>query len=173
MMKITNRRLTMLCSLLLAFGGFSSYAVAQVQFSDNFESYPLYVGPGSQGDIGGGWTIFANVFGNYPGCTDYWYGYGPFPAPNTDAAFSNISNGNTGQALNVFSDYNNGDHANSACLETSVFQEVVFTAADAGSYTFMFDTQVPAPLGADVSTYGFIKLLDPNNNYNADVFNTV
>ena len=54
-MRISIRHLTMLCSLLLTLGGFSSYAAAQVQFSDDFESYNLYVGPtGYEGDIGGG-----------------------------------------------------------------------------------------------------------------------
>ncbi len=173
-MRISIRHLTMLCSLLLTLGGFSSYAAAQVQFSDDFESYNLYVGPtGYEGDIGGGWIIFANVFGDYPGCSQYWYGYGTFPAPNKDSGFSNITTGNTGQALNVFSDYDQADHGNSACIETSVFQERVFSAADAGSYTFMFDAEVPAPLGVGVNTYGFIKLLDPNNGYSQDLFKEV
>ena len=172
-MRISTRHLTVLCSLLLALGGFSSYAAAQVQFTDDFEAYDLYVGPGSQGDIGGGWTIFANVFGDFPGCSQYLYGYGPFPAPNKDSGFSNISDGSTGQALNVFSDYDNGDHANGNCLETSVFQEVVFSAADVGSYTFMFVAEAPAALGVDVVTFGFIKLLDPNNGFSTDLFEKV
>ena len=172
-MRISIRHLTMLCILLLTLGGFSSHAAAQVQFSDDFESYDLYVGPGFQGDIGGGWTIFANVFGDYPGCSQYWYGYGPFPAPNKDTGFSNITTGSTGQALNVFSDYDQGDHGNSACIETSVFQEVSFSAADAGSYTFMFDAEAPDALGVDVNTYGFIKLLDPNNGWSLDLFEQV
>lgn len=151
----------------------SSSAFAAINFSDDFESYSLYVGPGFQGDIGGGWLAFANVFGDYPGCTQFWYNYGPFPAPNKDSGFSNITLGTTGQALNVFSDYENANHADSACIETSVFQERVFGAADVGAYTFRFDTQAPEALGADVSTYGFIKLLDPNNGYSADVFLTV
>ncbi len=151
----------------------SSSAFAAINFSDNFESYDLYVGPGNQGDIGGGWLIFANVFGDFPGCSQYWYGYGPYPAPNKDTGFSNISAGATGQALNVFSDYDNADQNNGACIETSVFQERVFSAADVGTYTFRFSTQAPNPLGTDVNTYGFIKVLDPNNNYNTDVFLTV
>jgi hypothetical protein len=163
----------MLCSLLLALGGFTSHAVAQVQFTDDFESYDLYVGPGSQGDIGGGWTIFANVFSDYTACTSYLYGYGPFPAPNKDGGFSNISEGSTGQALNVFSDYENGDHGNGNCLETSVFQEVVFSAADADSYTFSFDAEAPGALGVGVDTFGFIKLLDPNNGFSLDLLSTV
>lgn len=172
-MKTSISKLATLCSILLALGGFTSLAVAQVQFEDDFESYALYVGPGSDGDIGGGWSIFANVFGDYPGCTQYWYNYGVFAAPNKDTGFSNISLGSTGQALNVFSDYDNGDQGNGACIETSVFQERVFSAADADSYTFQFSTETPISLGAGVDTYGFVKLLDPNNGYNPDIFQKV
>ncbi len=147
----------------------SSSAFAQISFTDDFESYSLTTG----GDLGGGWLAFVNVFASFPACDPYLYQYGPFPTPNSDAAFSNIALGNTGQAINIFSDYNNVDHGNGVCIETSVFQEVVFTAADAGSYTFEFDTEVPAPLGTDVNTFGFIKLLDPNNGFSLDLFQTV
>lgn len=173
-MRVSIRNLAVLGSLLLTLGGFSSYAMAQVHFSDDFESYDLYVGPGEQGLIGGGWNAFAIVWGDYPGCSSqYWYQYGPFPTPNKDSGFSNISIGSTGQALNVFSDYENGDRNNGACIETSVFQEVVFSATDADSYTFRFDAEAPVQLGAGVNTYGFIKLLDPNNGYSLDLFKTV
>lgn len=148
----------------------SGPAFAQIDFTDDFESYDLYVGPGDQGLIGGGWKVFANVFGNYPTCDPYWYGYGTFDAPNKDSGFSNIVIGSTGQALNVFSDYNNADHENNACIEASVFQEVGFTAADAGTYDFQFLTEVPGPLGDGVTTYGFVKLLDPNNFYATVLF---
>lgn len=166
MKRLANKIVTFAAAVLL-----SSPAFAAINFSDNFESYDLYVGPGYQGDIGGGWLGFANVFGDFPVCSPFWYNYGnTFPAPNKDTGFSNITTGASGQALNVFSDYDNTDQGNGACLETSVFQETVFSAADAGSYTFRFDTQTPEALGTDVSTYGFIKLLDPNNGYSADIF---
>lgn len=145
-------------------------ALTKVPFSDDFESYTEYVGPGDIGVIGSGWTIFANVFTDFPGCSTYEYGYGPFDAPNTDSGFSNITAGNTGLALNVFSNYADDVHLAGKCLETSVFQEDTFAAADAGTYDFKFDTQVPVALGTDVSVFGFIKLLDPNNNFNADIF---
>jgi hypothetical protein len=149
----------------------SSSALATVSFSDNFESYPIFEGVLS--DIGGGWVFYVNVYGNYPGCTDKWYDYGgPYPAPN-GPQISNIVEGSTGHALNKFSDYNNGDHDNGACIETNVFQERVISSTDAGSYTFTFDTQVPMELGVDVSTFGFIKLLDPNNGYSLDLYDTV
>jgi len=50
----------------------SSSVFAAINFSDNFETYSLHVGPGSQGDIGGGWLVFANVIGDDPGCSQYW-----------------------------------------------------------------------------------------------------
>jgi len=154
----------------------SGPAMAQVDFNDDFESYTLHPGGGAGniGDIGGGWLGFVNVWGDYPTCNSaYLYGYGVFPAPNSDAAISGIVTGSDGQALNMFSDYLNGDHANGNCIETNVFQEVVFSAADAGSYEFTFDTEAPAALGDGVNTYGFVKLLDPNNNYAPVVFQTV
>ncbi|MGA9572346.1 MAG: hypothetical protein WBS20_00215 [Lysobacterales bacterium] len=153
----------------------SSSAFAAIDFSDDFESYTLYgAGDDYQGDIGGGWLAYGAVFGAYvDGCPDFWYAYGdPFPAPNRATAFSNISLGSSGQALNAFTDYNNANQAD-GCVETSIFQETVFAAADVGTYSFKFDTQVPVTLGPDVSTYGFIKLLDPNNGYNTDIFETV
>jgi hypothetical protein len=74
-MSVSFRKLTMLGSLLLAMCGFSSYAIAQVQFSDDFEppTYTLYVGPGSQGLLSDppSWKIFAAVFLDYPGCSQY------------------------------------------------------------------------------------------------------
>lgn len=139
----------------------SSPALAAINYSENFESYTEYVGTGSLGDIGGGWLVFANVFTDYPGCTAYEYGYGPFPAPNQDSGFSNITAGATGLALNAYSNYADDVHNAGKCLETSVFQERIFSAADAGTYDFKFDVQVPIPLGAGVSTYGFIKVLNP------------
>ncbi|MGB5291578.1 MAG: hypothetical protein WBN41_09035 [Lysobacterales bacterium] len=149
----------------------SSSAFAQISFTDDFESY---VTPPDGNAIGGGWLAFANVFEGFPACDPFLYNYGaPFLTPNSNSAFSNITVGATGQALNVFSNYDDDQHANGNCIETSVFQERVVTAADADSYTFEFDTEVPAPLGTDVNTFGFIKLLDPNNGFSLDLFETV
>jgi len=163
------KRLAKSTMILLATALMSSSAFAAIDFTDDFESYTLNDGT-NLGDLGGGWTAFANVFTGFPACTPYLYGYGPCAAPNSNSAFSNIALGNTGQALNVFSNYDDDQHANGNCIESSVFQERVFSAADAGSYTFKFVTEAPVALGADVSTYAFIKLLDPNNGYNADIF---
>ena len=164
------KRLAKSILILLAMALVSSSAFAAINFSDDFESY---VTPADGNAIGGGWTAFANVFGGFPTCDPYFYGYGPFLAPNSNSAFSNISLGNTGQVLNVFSNYDDDQHAAGNCLETSVFQEITFSAADAGSYTFMFVTEVPDALGTGVDTFGFIKLLDPNNGYSLDLFEAV
>lgn len=172
-MRITIGRLTTFCCLLLAQCGFSGYAAAQINSFDDFESYALYVGPGDEGLIGGGWTAYATVFADWPGCSSFSYGYGAFATPNKDEGFSNITPGSSGQALNVFSDYANADHGNSRCLETSVFQERTLTAADADSYTFSFDTQINDSLGADVETFAFIKLLDPGAGFAQVSFDSV
>lgn len=166
------KRLVKNTLILLATVTLSSTAFAEIDYSDDFESYTLNNG-GNLGDLGGGWTAFANVFTGFPACDPYIYGYGPFPTPNSDSAFSSIVLGSTGQALNVFSNYDDDQHANGNCIETSVFQERIFSAADAGSYEFKFDTEVPAPLGADVNVFGFIKLLDPNNGFATVLFETV
>jgi len=155
---------------LLATALLSSSAFAAISFTDDFESY---VTPPDGNAIGGGWTAFANVFGGFPTCDPYFYGYGPFLTPNSNSAFSNIAVGSTGQVLNVFSNYDDGEHANGNCLETSVFQERNFVAADAGLYRFKFVTEAPAPLGDGVNTYAFVKLLDPNNGFSLDLFETV
>lgn len=168
------KRLAKYAATIAATALMSGSAFAAIDFSDDFESYNLPDG----GVIGGGWTWYLNGWTDadgtpgFPTCDTYVFGYGPNPAPNSNGpyAVSNIAVGATGQALNVFSDYGNQDYQlGGDCLETSVFQEMVFSAADAGDYTFSFDVQVPEALGDGVTTFGFVKLLDPNNGY-SDVF---
>jgi len=154
----------------------SGSAFAALNFSDDFESYSLPDGT----TIGGGWTWYLNGWTDddgrpgFPTCDVPVFGYGPNPAPNSNGtpnwAVSNIAEGATGKALNVFSDYGNQNyHGGGDCLETIVFQETVFDAGDAGNYTFSFDTQVPEALGAGVTTFAFVKLLDPSAGW-SDVF---
>jgi hypothetical protein len=153
----------------------SSSAFAAIDYSEDFEGYTEFTGTDIS-PLGGDWLGYATVFYDYPGCSEWHYNYTdtPFPAPNKAGGFSNISVGKTGKALNIFSDYENrGAQEGSECIETSVFQEVVFKAADAGTYSFIFSTQAPGTLGPDVSTYGFVKLLDPNNGYQAVIFEKV
>jgi hypothetical protein len=148
----------------------SGPAFAAISFSDDFESYPIYEG-GDATDLGGGWTLYVNVFGNFSACDSYLYGYGPFPTPNGPDV-SNIVAGSDGNALNAFSNYGDEQHGNGNCLETNVFQERIVSASDIGSYTFLFQTEVPGDLGAGVETYAFIKLID-SNNFNTLIFEKV
>jgi hypothetical protein len=108
-----------------------------------------------------GWLVFGNVFG-----LDwaYWYGYGPFPAPNDGGAFCTIGIDGGNQFLNVFSDYNNGDHPN-AWIESNVFQEQIVDASDVGeTWIFIFDAK-RGNLVAPTTAAAFIKTLDPNAGY--------
>ena len=111
-----------------------------------------------------GWLVFANVFG--PDWA-YWYGYGPFAAPNDGFGFCQIAagegNGAQGaQQLVVFSDYNNGDHANNAHIESIVFQEMIVGPGDV-TETWVFDFQAKmGNLELESTAVAFIKTLDPN-----------
>ncbi len=114
-----------------------------------------------------GWLVFGNVFGPDWG---YWYGYGPFPAPNDGAAFCAIVIGQGGpdqgeQQLSVYSDYNNGDHGNGAWIESNVFQEQTVEAQDVG-YNAIFDFQAKmGNLEGSSTAQAFIKTLDPANGW--------
>ncbi|MFO7655096.1 MAG: hypothetical protein R6X25_14955 [Candidatus Krumholzibacteriia bacterium] len=122
-----------------------------------------------------GWLVFANVFG--PDWS-YWYGYGPFPAPNDGPAFSQIVTGEGGaaqgtQQLVVISDYNNADHGNGAFIESNVFQEQTVTAGDVGqTWFFGFDAKI-GNLEGSTTALAFIKTLDPGSSYAMTNFITV
>lgn len=122
-----------------------------------------------------GWLVYGNVFG--PDWS-YWYGYGPFPAPNGGAAFCAIATGEGGaeqgaQQLSVYSDYNNGDHASGAHIESNVFHEQSIAAADVGQ-TWVFDFQAKlGNLEGATTALAFIKTLDPNSGYAMTNFITV
>ena len=145
-------------------------------YSQNFEGMEVAV-DGSTALTDDGWLAFANVFG--PDWA-YWYGYGPFGAPNNSGgpAFSNVVTGEGGvdqgdRQLVVFSDYNNGDHGNGAYIESNVFQEQTVGAADVGSLvTFTFDAKL-GNLEAPTTALAFIKTLDPGAGYAMTNFETV
>jgi len=113
-----------------------------------------------------GWLVFGNVFGYDLG---YWYGYGPFGAPNDGAAFCALVSGQGGAEqgavqLSVFSDYNNADHPQ-AWIESNVFQEQTVEAGDVGStYVFEFDAKM-GNLELRSTAAAFIKTLDPGNGW--------
>ena len=116
-----------------------------------------------------GWKVFGNVFG--PDWS-YWYGYGPFPAPNGGPGFSAIDVGQGDpaqgiQQLVVYNDYNNGNHGDgsNAIIEANVFQEQMIGAADVGStWRFEFDAKRGNLAGASMAG-AFFKTLNPAAGY--------
>ncbi len=130
--------------------------LALTPYSQNFESYAL---PSPGGLLGDGWVVYGNVFGYDWG---WWYGYGTFAAPNDGAAFCAIvaGEGIDAQCLSVYSDYNNGSHAN-GIIESNVFQEQPIGAGDVGEvWTFGFMAK-HGNLGGQSTAAAFIKTLNP------------
>jgi hypothetical protein len=118
-----------------------------------------------------GWIIYANVFDP---AGNYLYGYGTFPAPNPGIGFSAITDGQQSadqgsQSLVIYSDYNNGDHANGNYIEASVFKEQIIQSANVGQYAiFSFDVKKSDFVGngqGDAQMYAFIKVLDPAQGF--------
>ncbi len=140
-------------------------------YKQNFEG--LDAGdPDALGTFGGeGFQVFDASFRDGV----FLYSYGPFSAPNGGQGFSAIAAGQGGvaqgaQYLNIYSDYGNVDHADSAINHiTSVFKEYTITADDIGdTYTLSFDAKRPETGGLDaskVTALAFIKTLDPANNF--------
>lgn len=138
-----------------------------------------------------GYLVFANVF-NPSGVP--LYGYGPFPAPNGGAAFAGVDQNKGGfdqgtKHVVIYSDYNNGDHANGNTIEANVFQE--FGAIPAGyvgktlqwfgqyNRTNINDSASPPCTDpndpgypSDAEAQAFIKTLDPNAGYAPSSFLT-
>lgn len=139
-------------------------AMAITPYSEDFESLDAS-NPAALGDAG--WLIFANVFA--PDFS-YLYGYGVFPAPNDGGGFCVVATGEGGaaqgeQQLNVFSDYNNEDHANGNWIEANVFQEMSIDAENVGeNWIFEFDAKL-GNLEGQTTAIAFIKTLDPNNGF--------
>jgi len=165
----TFLRVFLLVAILAGFTSVNGFALAP--YGQDFEGL-------DQGDINAladdGWLVFANVFG--PDWS-YWYGYGPFPAPNDGAAFCAIVIGEGGpeqgeQQLSVYSDYNNPDHGEGAHIEANVFQEQVIDAEDVGhTWAFDFDAKM-GNLEGETTALAFIKTLDPENGYQMTNFIT-
>jgi hypothetical protein len=152
-------------------------------YSQNFETLaPSGSGFGNAALGNDGWLIYANVF---TAGGAYLYGYGPYAAPNGNAAFSGITGELAGlggpqqgnQQLVVYSDYNNnGAHGSGQLVEALVFQQQTVGAGDVGTtWTFRFDARLYAPGGllAPSTAQAFIKTLDPNNGFQATGFNSV
>jgi hypothetical protein len=142
-------------------------------YSQDFEGL-VQADPAALGNDG--WLYFANVFSGTNG--GYLYGYGPGPAPNGGPGFSAVATGQGGpsqglQQLVVYSDYNNGDHANGNLIEANVFQEQFVGAADVGTeWRFQFDAKL-GDIQPASTALAFIKTLDPNAGYALTNFLTV
>jgi hypothetical protein len=123
-----------------------------------------------------GWWVFGNVFS--PDHSTYYYGYGPFPAPNGGPGFSAIDVGQGGadqgaQQLSVYSDYNNDDHADGNQIEANVYHEQTIGAGDVGhTALFQFDAKL-GNLVAPSTALAFIKTLNPAAGYALTNFITV
>lgn len=160
-------------ALIAAFAG--SAMAALTPYSQSFEGLTMS-DPGALANDG--WKVFGNVFNSSGG---YLYGYGPFPAPNGGNGFSAIGTGEGGvaqgnQYLNVYSDYNNGDHANGNLIEANVFQEQIISGADLGqTVQFSFDYKAAAGAGPAGSTTAkaFFKVLNPNSGFALVAFPTL
>ncbi|MBD3161586.1 MAG: T9SS type A sorting domain-containing protein [Candidatus Latescibacteria bacterium] len=145
---------------------------ALVPYAQDFEGL-VYDDPDALAEDG--WLVYGNVY--TPG-GEFLYGYGPFPAPNHNLAFSQIVLGEGGpdqgeQVLSVFSDYENGDHANGNLIESNVYQEWAIEAEDvAHMWEFAFQAK-RGNIELGVDAVAFIKTLDPNNGYATTNFVTV
>uniref|UniRef100_A0A832I489 Uncharacterized protein n=1 Tax=Eiseniibacteriota bacterium TaxID=2212470 RepID=A0A832I489_UNCEI len=121
------------------------------------------------------WKVFGNVFTPTFG---YLYGYGVFPAPNGTPGFCSVAAGQGGptqgaQQIVVYSDYNNGDHANGNLIEANVFQEQTVGAANVGqAWIFSFDAKL-GDLVPPTTALAFIKTLNPAAGYATTNFLTL
>lgn len=123
-----------------------------------------------------GWVVFGNVFNPAGG---FLYGYGTFPAPNGGAGFSALATGDGGppqgaQYMNIFNDYNNGDHANGNVINALVFREQDVDAADVGAtWRLRFDhRKTPLVVNGDgtATTAAFVKVLRRSDGSFATIF---
>jgi hypothetical protein len=116
-----------------------------------------------------GWVVFGNVFD--PTHTIYYYGYGPFPAPNPGGGFSALVTGQGGpaqgsQQLSIYSDYNNADHGNGNLIESNVYHEQTIGAGDVGNTVlFQFDAKHGNWSGGSTTAAAFLKTLNPAAGY--------
>ena len=162
---------TALAAAFLLVAPLASHA-ALANYSQDFEAL-AQASPTALG--ADGWKVFGNVFS--PDHSVYYYGYGPFPAPNNAGGFCGIDftpePGHAAQDLVVYSDYNNGDHGAGNQIEANVFQEQTVDAADVGSsWTFRFDAKL-GNLVAPTTALAFIKTLNPAAGWAMTNFITV
>lgn len=166
------RATTAVTAILMVLGPAASRANLSA-YSQNFESLVISNPAALQGD---GWIVYGNVFS--PDRSTFYYGYGPFPAPNPGGGFCAIDAGQGGteqgqQQLSVYSDYASAEHANGNLVESNVYREQTIAAADVGGHwVFQFDAK-RGNLVSPTTALAFIKTLDPNNGYATTNFRKV
>ena len=139
------------------------FASAQIgSYAQDFESVDINAPDAISSD---GWLTYTNVF-NPDG--SFAYGYGSGGAPNGGPSFSVINNTYGGvdqgaQYLNIYSDYNNGDHGNGLTIEANVYRERGIAASDVDQeFIFEFDYRKnPEVINGDGATqaFAFVKVL--------------
>jgi hypothetical protein len=161
----TIRNSLLAAGLLLCVAATASQADISL-YSQNFETVEIDSADALSSD---GWIVFGNVFTNPGGA--WLYGYGTFPAPNGGEGFSAVIAGEGGveqgdQQLSVYNDYNNlNEHNAGNNVQANVFRENIIGAADVGkTYVFQFDAKL-GNLVSPTTAAGFIKTIDPNNNF--------
>ena len=185
-----SRLLGAMCAYLFTFCLSTPTIAAITAYAQDFEALNAADPAALSND---GYWVWADVWSGDVDTGTYLYNYGgPFPAPNSSAtgvdAFSGVATGEGGgaqgtQYLNIFSDYQNSDHANGYTINTSVFQDYVLDAGDVNGdiWTLTFDAKSPFADGiseaaidnggnfrqASTSASAFIKTLDPSIGYAA------
>ena len=150
----------------------SGVAAGVTAYSQDFETL-VPTDPNALGNDG--WLVYGNVYE----MDETWvYGYGPFPAPNNfappPAAFCAIVTGEGGaeqgaNQVSVYNDYENLDHP-TRLIEANVYREWLIDAADIGTaWVFQFDAK-RGDLTGSSTAHGFIKTIDPGNNFAATNF---
>lgn len=182
-MKISVTYLSILCAALLALGGFSNQATAQMQFSDDFEDRVK-----DQDRVGNNWTWYDQTFEGDT-CTGTPAGFGPYdtndPTGNYEAENRNFwtaseeyaqqgdsyyraglevpawstDEGEAVELTNMLRVYGNQYNEATSCERVLIFQEMSIDTA--GTYTFSFDVaqdRVGAPANGE-TTAAFVKVL--------------
>jgi hypothetical protein len=180
-MKTSIGKLTMLGSVVLGLGAFSSLVSAQVLFSDDFEDRVK-----DQAVVGNNWTWYDQ---NYAGdtCVEPTGGFGPFD--DGDGSDYEVENRNywtaseaeagqgdsyfraglevpawDGALSNMLRVYGNQYNESTNCQRVLVFQE--YTTVMTGNYVFSFDVakdREGAPANGEV-TGAFVKVLKSSDS---------
>jgi hypothetical protein len=190
-MRISITYLTILCTTILALGGYSSHATAQMSFFDDFEDRVK-----DQALLENNWTWYDQTFAADT-CTGPAAGFGPYDdgdasdyvAQNRNywTASDDVGEGNSyfraglevpawstdeGDAVlltNMLRVYGNQYNEATTCQRTSIFQEMPVTTA--GTYTFSFDVaqdRVGAPANGEY-TGAFVKVLRSSDSSFVDL----